>query len=306
MITVRFSHNQPEDSAEHIGALAFKEKIEELSGGQFNVQIFPALQLGSMREQVEAVQMGSNQLTLQPVAVMTSFVDELQVVDFPFLWPSSEKMWSVLDSTPGELLLDSCDSKGMTGLGFWGSGFKKITTNGKEVRVPSDLKGVKMRVMPSPLLIEQYKAWGANPVPIEYAELYNALQQGIVDGQENPIATIALNKFYEVQDTLILSNHGYLAYVCVANKKWFNSLSAEQQEMVKQAEIYAHDIQRKELASREEAYLEECKASGINVIELSDSDRDEFLNASLGVHDQFADTDKKKEILDAINSELRG
>ncbi len=303
-ITIRFSHNQPENSAEQMGALAFKKEVEEKSGGQMTVQIFPALQLGSMREQVEAVQMGSNQMTLQPVAVLTSFVDELQVVDFPFLWPNAEKMWMVLDGEPGKMLLDTCKAKGMVGLGFWGSGFKQITTNGKEIHMPSDFSGVKMRVMPSPLLLEQYKAWGANPVPIEYAELYNALQQKIVDGQENPLSTIAMNKFYEVQDTIVMSNHGFLAYVCIANEKWFDKLSPENQKIIRDAEIVGHEVQRKELAAKEAAYLEEIKKSGIKVIELTDENRRAFLEASLGIHKQFADTDRKKEILEAVNKAL--
>lgn len=299
-ITVKVSHNQPETSAEHEGAMVFKKKLEELSEGKITVEIFPSMQLGSMREQTEAVQMGSHEITLQPIAVMTPFVDEFQIVDFPFLWPSSEVMWEVLDGEAGDKILSYAEGKGFKGIGFWGSGFKNFTTNGKEIHVPEDFKGVKMRVMPSPLLIAQYKQWGANPVPIEYAELYNALQQKVVDGQENPIGTITMNKFYEVQDNLIISNHGYLAYVFAANKGWFDGLPKEYQAMVIEAEKAARQVEREELEKKEQEYMEEIKQSDINIYSLTDDERAKFFEASKPVHSEFANSDSKKEILEAI------
>ncbi len=302
-MTIKFSHNQPENSSEHEGAVAFKEKVEALSNGQITVDIYPSMQLGSMREQVEGVQMGSHEMTLQPIAVMTPFVDELQVIDYPFLWPNAAKMWEVLDGDTGALLLEKSEAKGLKGLGFWGAGFKNFTTSSKQIHTPEDFKGVKMRVMPSPLLIAQYETWGASPVPIEYAELYNALQQKIVDGQENPISTIAMNKFYEVQDNLIISNHGFLAYEFIANKTWFDKLSDENKNIILEAEKYARDIQRESLSEKESAYLDEIKASDINVYELSEEERAEFAEVSKAVHAKFADSESKKEILDRIYQE---
>ncbi|WZL71941.1 TRAP transporter substrate-binding protein [Clostridiaceae bacterium 35-E11] len=303
-MTVQLSHNQPESSPEHVGSLAFKEKLEELSGGKITVEIFPSMQLGSMREQAESVQMGSHQMTIQPIAVMTPFVEELQIVDFPFLFPSSDVMWKVLDGEAGDKLLAKAEEKKFKGLGFWGSGFKQFTTKGKEIHKPEDFVGVKMRVMPSPLLLAQYKAWGANPVPIEYAELYNALQQNIVDGQENPIQSIAMNKFYEVQDNLILSNHGYLAYAFVANKAWFDELPEEYKAMVIEAEKAGREVERKALEDKEAEFLEEIKQSNINVYELTEEEREAFREASKPVHEEFAETPEKKEILDLINKEI--
>lgn len=302
-VVIKLSHNQPESSSEHEGAVAFKEKIEELSAGNITVDIYPSLQLGSMREQVEGVQMGSHEMTIQPIAVLTPFIDELQVVDYPFLWPNAEIMWEVLDGEAGEALMAKADEKGFKGLGFWGAGFKNITTTGKEIHMPSDFNGVKMRVMPSPLLIAQYETWGANPVPIEYSELYNALQQKIVDGQENPISTIAMNKFYEVQDNLIISNHGFLAYEVIANKAWFDGLSDEHQGMIIEAEKYAREVQREKLAEMESSYLEEIKDSDINVYELTEEERAAFAEVSKAVHEKFADSDSKLEILNMIYRE---
>ena len=130
-MTIKLSHNQPEASPEHEGALAFKEKLEELSDGNITVDVYPSMQLGAMREQAEAVQMGTHEMTIQPISVLTPFVDEFQIVDFPFLWPSSEIMWKVLDGEAGQALLAKAEDKGFKGLGFWGSGFKQFTTKGK-------------------------------------------------------------------------------------------------------------------------------------------------------------------------------
>ncbi len=302
-ISIKLSHNQPENSAEHEGALAFKEKVEALSKGQMTVDIYPSMQLGSMREQAEGVQMGSHEMTIQPIAVMTPFVDELQVIDYPFIWPNEAKMWEILDGETGDLLLEKSEAKGFKGLGFWGAGFKNFTTSNKEIHMPEDFNGVKMRVMPSPLLIEQYETWGASPVPIEYAELYNALQQQIVDGQENPIATIAMNKFYEVQNNLIISNHGFLAYEFIANKNWFDKLSEENKNIIVEAEKYARVIQREKLSEKENAYLDEIKTSDINIYALTDEERTAFAEVSKAVHEKFADSESKKEILNMIYKE---
>ncbi|MFA5635251.1 MAG: TRAP transporter substrate-binding protein [Anaerovoracaceae bacterium] len=299
-ISIELGHNQPEASAEHDGAVAFKEEIEKLSDGKITVDIYPAMQLGAMREQAEAVQMGASQMTLQPVSVLTPFVEEFEVADFPFLWPDEDTMWEVLDNEGGETLFKFARDKGFEGIGFWASGFKQMTTSNKEVHVPADIKGMKIRVMPSPLLLEQYKTWGANPIPIEFAELYNALQQKTVDGQENPLGTIALQKYYEVQNNLMLSNHGFLLYVLVANLDWYNNLPAEYQDMIQAAGKVAADVQRQSLRDKEGGYLQEIKDSGINVVEFSDSDRAAFVEASTPIYETFANTPNKVEVLESL------
>ncbi|MCF4150349.1 TRAP transporter substrate-binding protein [Dethiosulfovibrio sp. F2B] len=303
-MTIRLSHNQPTGSPEDIGAETFKAIVEDRSGGKMEVQIFPSMQMGSMREQTESAQMGTLDITIQPVSVLTPFVEELQIIDFPFLWPSTDELYRVMDGPVGQRFYEFTEPKGLVSLGLWASGFKQFTTKGIDIHVPEDFKGVKMRVMPSPLLIAQYKTWGANPIPIEYAELYNALQQGIVDGQENPIQTIAMNKLYEVQDRLILSNHGFLAYIFVVNKGWFDGLPDDARELVLQAEKEARLAERGAQAKKEAEYLDEIKSSGISVTELTDEEYEAFSKKSRSVHDQFASTDAMKELLSACYDEL--
>ena len=141
---------------------------------------------------------------------------------------------------------------------------------------------------------------GANPIPIEFAELYNALQQKTVDGQENPIGTITLQKYYEVQNYLMLSNHGFLLYALVANLDWYNSLPAEYQEMIQEAGKVAAEVQRQSLRDKETGYMEQIKETGIKIVEFSDADRAAFVEASKPIHETFANTPSKQEVLNTI------
>lgn len=297
---IRLGINQPIESPEYKGCEIFKKKLEEQSNGRFEVQIFPSMQLGSMREQAEGVQIGSMEMTLQPVAVLTPFTPDVQLMDLPWLFPTSDILLKVANSKVGDEILASMVEKNMVGLGFWNGGAKHFTTNNKEIHVPEDFKGVKMRVMPSPLLIAQYKAWGANPIPIEYAELYNALQQGVVEGQENPLQTIALNKFYEVQNTMILSGHGYMTYIMVANKTWFDKLPQDLQKLLRDINKEASLEESKLVAENEVKFLEQIKNSGIKVYELNPEEKAKFREASLPVHEEFAKTEKQKALLQKI------
>lgn len=299
--TIRLSHNQPAGSPEDIGAQAFKAIVEEKSEGSVTVDVFPQMQMGSMREQAEMVQMGTLELTVQPVSVLTPFVDELKVIDFPFLWPSTSVLYSVMDGPVGQNIYNFADPKGFKVLGMWSSGFKQFTTKDKDVTAPEDFKGLKIRVMPSPLLLAQYKAWGANPIPIEYAELYNALQQKMVDGQENPIQTVALAKLYEVQDRLIISNHGFLAYLFTANAKWFNKLDDATRELLVAAEKEARQVERQAQAEKESQYLEQIRAAGtIKVTELTAEQREDFSAKTKPVHQEFASTPELKKLLEEV------
>ncbi|PIE54775.1 MAG: C4-dicarboxylate ABC transporter substrate-binding protein [Dethiosulfovibrio peptidovorans] len=303
-MTIRLSHNQPVGSPEDVGAERFRAVVEERSGGRIKVQIFPAMQMGSMREQAEAVQMGTIDMTVQPISVLTPFVEELQIVDFPFLWPSADELYRVMDGPTGEKFYGYAEEKGFQVLGLWASGFKQFTTKGHDIRRPEDFDGLKIRVMPSPLLIAQYKAWGGNPIPVEYAELYNALQQGVVDGQENPIQTIAMNKLYEVQDHLVISNHGFLAYLFVVNKRWFDALPENARALILDGEREARIEERRVQSRREAEYLDEIRSSGITISELPEEGYRAFKDVSRGVHEQFASTEKMKELLQSCYQDL--
>lgn len=302
-IKIIVSHNNPQDSPEDRGMQAFKELVEEKTGGRVQVEIYPALQLGSMREQVEATQGGAIHITQQPTAVLSTFVPMYELVDFPYLWPDFDTVFTVLDGEIGKRISAEAEKEGLVGLGWMASGFKQFTAR-VPITSPDDMKGLQMRVMPAPLLSAQMEAWGARPVPIEFGELYNALQQGVVDGQENPIKTIFLNRLFEVQDYLILSDHGFLAYGIVANKAWFENLPEDIQTAIREAMAEACQIQREILKEEEDSMLKEIEAfGGTEIIKLSDEAKAQFRELALPVHQQFADR-VGKDLLEATYTEI--
>ncbi|QKS73314.1 TRAP transporter substrate-binding protein [Paenalkalicoccus suaedae] len=304
-MTITFSHNQPIESPEHVGAEKFKELVEEQSGGAITVDVYPAQQLGNLREQVEGTQIGEIDITMQPSAVISPFVDDIKAVDLPYLWPTDkEQMYEVQDSEVGAELLATLENGGFQGLGYWPGGFKLFTTNGIEVHSPEDFEGVTMRTMESPVLLAQYEGWGGNPIPVPYSEVYNALQQGIVDGQENPLQTIFLNNYHEVQDTVIESYHGSMTYILMANQGWFNGLPEETQTLIRQAEEEARMAARQALEDTEDQFREDIIATGVNYYELTAEEIDAFREASLPIHAAEYSTPEQQELLEKLYQEI--
>jgi C4-dicarboxylate-binding protein DctP len=298
-LQIRFSHNQPVGSPEDVGAQAMKTKLEELAGDRVKVEVYPASQLGSLREQIESTQMGAIQISLQPVSVLTPFVDDIKLIDFPYLLPSDRnKVFQVLDSEIGQEALSPLDKVGLKGLGYWFAGYKLFTTKKNEIHTPDDFKGLRIRVMDSPLLISQYKAWGATAVPIAYAELYNSLQQNVVDGQENPIQTIVLNNYQEVQGQIVQSYHGSMTYILVVNKPWFESLPQEIRDFVTEAEKFGRVASRENYAVQEKAYIEKLEsAPNVHYYSLTEEEIARFRDASAPVYTEHATSDWQKEHL---------
>ncbi|MDR1649458.1 MAG: TRAP transporter substrate-binding protein [Synergistaceae bacterium] len=298
-LLIRFSHNQPVGSPEDVGAQALRAKLEELAGDRVEVEVYPASQLGSLREQVESTQMGVIQLTLQPASVITPFVDDIKIIDFPYLLPADRnKVFKVLDGELGQEGLSPLSRAGFKGLGYWFAGYKLFTTKKTEIHSPADFKGLRIRVMDSPLLISQYTAWGATAVPIAYAELYNSLQQNVVDGQENPIQTIALNNYQEVQGQIIQSYHGTMTYILMANKQWFDGLDPELQGFIVEAEKFGRAASRENYAVQETNYIETVKkAPNVHYYALTDAEIAQFREASKPVYAEHATTDWQKAYL---------
>ena len=299
VVQITFSHNQPVGSPEDVGAEAFRQKLIELAGDRVQIEIFPASQLGSLREQIESTQMGVINLSLQPVAALTPFADDIKIIDFPYILPRDrEVIFEVLGSPLGQEALAPLSEVGLEGLGFWFAGYKLFTTRRNEIRLPEDFIGLRMRVMDSPLLISQFAAWGATGVPIAYAEVYNALQQNVVDGQENPIQTIVLNNYHEVQDYIIQSYHGSMSYILMANKAWFDGLDAEMQGWMIEAEAYARSALNESYLLREQEYLDVVKgASNVTYYELTDEQIRLFREASRPVYQEHATTEWQKQMI---------
>lgn len=254
----------------------FKADVEKATNGKVVIEIYPAQQLGTAREMIEGTQLGTIQAVLVPTSNFTGFEPAMSIFDLPFLFPSREVTYKVIDSEVGDELLGVLEKHGIKGVAFWESGFKQLTAN-FPIRGPEDYKGKKIRVMENPVLIAQYEALGASAIPINFGELYNSLQQGVVDGQENPIATIYEMKFYEVQKYMALSDHGYLPLVLGFNKKWFDELPAEyQQAIVKAAKENGQWLRERQSQLEKEEFLPAMEKYGLKISQLTPEARQAF------------------------------
>lgn len=300
---LKFHHDLPEDSAQHMGAQRFEEIVEERTNGEIDVQIFANNALGDDVEVAQQMQFGAVHAAPIPTAKLSNFAPSLQLIDLPFLFPSPQVTYDVLDSEIGEELLAGLEDSGFVGAKFWESGFKQLTCNHK-VTSPEDLDGHKARVMESPLLIAQFEELGATAIPIAFSETYSALQQGVVECQENPIVSILKMKFYEVQDYMMLSNHGYLGTAFIFSKSWFDGLDEETQDILMEAAKEAGDYQREQSAEFQEDYLQEIRDAGTTeIVELTPEQIDTFSQAMKPVHEQFADK-IGKELLDRTYAKI--
>lgn len=286
-VAVKFHHDLPEDSAQHLAAEKFKAAVEQRSGGAIKVQLFPNNALGDDVEVTQQMQFGAVEAAIIPTAKLSNFVPAMQIVDLPFLFPSPAIAHKVLDGAAGDQLLATVERVGLKGATFWESGFKQFTCD-RAVNGPDDFKGRKVRVMQSPIIMEQFRAMGANPVPIAFGETYNALQQRVVDCQENPLVSITKMKFYEVQSDVIISNHAYLAYAFLFSKRWFDAQKPEHQKLLMSVAREMTAFQREETERREAGYVDTIRKSGTRVTQLDDAQLASFRQATAPVHDKFA------------------
>lgn len=301
---IKFHHDLPDTSAQHRGAEKFKELVEERSDGDYTVEIYANNALGNDVEVAQQMQFGAVQAAPIPTAKLSNFNPSLQLIDLPFLFPSVEATYTVLDSpTVGGKLLDGLSEAGFVGAAFWESGFKQLTCN-HPVKGPSDYEGRRVRVMESPLLIAQFETMGATAIPIAFTEVYSALQQGVVDCQENPIVSINSMKFYEVQDYMMISNHGYLGTAFIFSKVWFDQQPEEAQDMLLEAAREAGSYQREQSIADAKALLEQIEAAGTTeIITLTPEQLSVFANAMKPVHEEFADK-IGRDLLDAAYAEV--
>lgn len=285
---LKFHHDLPEDSAQHVAAEKFRDLVAERTGGEIVVQIFPNNSLADDVQATQQMQFGAIEGGIIPTAKLSNFQPSMQLPDLPFLFPSPEVAHAFLDSEVGDELLATLDGVGLKGVTFWESGFKQFTCN-NPVTSPDDFSGRKVRVMESPIIIKQFEAMGATPVPIAFSETYTALQQRVVDCQENPLVSIVKMKFHEVQSNVVLSNHAYLGYAFIFSKRWFDQQSPEDQQILIEAAREVTPFQREETARREAGYIDTIKASQAAFSELPADSRGDFEAATRPVHDAFRD-----------------
>jgi tripartite ATP-independent transporter DctP family solute receptor len=300
-ITVRVAHTIAPDShyqkgLEHLGKL-----LDEASNGRISLEIFHSSQLGSERDAIEGVSMGTLEMTLVSSAPLANFTNAFLVFDLPFIIQDRQKAYEWMDGPEGKKILDSVLSKGMVGLGIWENGFRMLTNSKKAVAKPEDLKGLKIRLMENPIHVGTFKTLGAYPVPMPFGELFTALQQGTVDGQENPLIIISTSKFAEVQKYLSLTGHFYAPAILLVSKDfWDNTLDDELRAIFTEAELKARAWERDFCIESEKQLADSLKNQGM---EVTVPDKAAFFEAVQPVYKDFEEKVGKEVIQKLIDAQ---
>jgi C4-dicarboxylate-binding protein DctP len=302
-IVIKFSHVVTADTPKGKAAQRFKELAEKSTKGRVKVELYPNSQLYKDKEELEALQLGAVQMLAPSLAKFGPLgVREFEVFDLPYIFPSQDVLNRVTEGQIGKDLFKKLESKGIVGLAYWDNGFKVMSAN-KPLKVPADFKGLKMRIQSSKVLDAQMRTLGANPQVLAFSEVYQALQTGVVDGTENPPSNLYTQKMHEVQKFLTVSNHGYLGYAVIVNKKFWDGLPADirtaLEGAMKESTKYANAIAQQE----NDAALEAVKKSGkTQIYVLSDKEKGEWRQVLLPVQKEMEGR-IGKDLIAAVNKE---
>jgi C4-dicarboxylate-binding protein DctP len=294
--TMRVGHSMVPEGPRDKAAKLFKSMAEKKSGGKLKVEVYPASQLGDNRQMIEGVQLGTIEAVIQPTAFMGGFAPILTVFDLPFLFPTQDITMKVAYSDAGKGLMENLEKIGIKAAGFWAEGgFKQFTNNKRAIRTPEDYKGLKVRTMPTPIIMEIFKAYGATPVPISFDELYNSLQLGTVDGQDNRIGLIYEMKLFEVQKYLTISDYATIVELFAVSKKWYDKLPADVQKVIVETVQEIAPIRRSGGEKQDEESLGLIQKTGkTEIYKLTAAERELFRQRSLPVHQKFVEMTGKE------------
>jgi len=304
-IVLKYATSLGEDSAYYKGAVALAEAADQLSGGRLKIQIFANAQLGNDRDMIEGMQLGSIDLASPSTGAMGAVIPAATALDLPYIFDDHAHVYRVLDGPVSERIHKLFDGVGFHPLGYWEIGFRNLTNNVRPVRTPADVKGLKLRTLPAAIHQRAWSLVGAQPVAIDFTELYNALNTGVVDGQENPYNIILLGKLYEVQKHLSVTRHIYgTAPTSVSDITW-KKLSPELQKILREAVARSTPVQRQAAGGNEGAQLERLKSLGMNVV--ADPDRAAFQKAMQPAWDVYTSRFGKpgQDLIDAIRKEAK-
>jgi C4-dicarboxylate-binding protein DctP len=302
-IVIKFSHVVATETPKGKGAEYFKKLAEERTKGKVKVEVYPNSQLYKDKEELEALQLGAVQMLAPSLAKFGGLgAREFEVFDLPYIFDNYAELHKVTQGPVGASLLKKLESKGILGLAYWDNGFKVMSAN-KPLRMPEDFKGLKLRIQSSKVLDMQMRALGANPQVTSFSEVYQALQTGVVDGTENPPSNFYTQKMFEVQKYLTLSDHGYLGYAIIVNKKFWDGLPADIRTTLdgamKDATKYANDIAKKE---NEDAIEAVRKSGKTEIISLTPEQKKAWKKALVKVHKE-AESRIGKDLIQSIYKE---
>ncbi|HTH40732.1 MAG TPA: TRAP transporter substrate-binding protein [Rhodocyclaceae bacterium] len=302
-IIIKFSHVVAADTPKGKAAEQFKKLAEEKTKGRVKVEVYPNSQLYKDKEEMEALQLGSVQMLAPSLAKFGPLgVKEFEVFDLPYIFNGYSSLHKVTEGPIGQGLLKKLEPKGIVGLAYWDNGFKEMSAN-KILKTPADFRGLKMRIQSSKVLDSEMRALGATPQVMAFSEVYQALQTGVVDGTENPVSNFYTQKMHEVQKYLMMSDHGYLGYAVIVNKKFWDGLPADirtqLEAAMKESTRYANAIASTENLDA----LDKVKKSGkTQIVPLTDAEKAVWAKALVKVHKE-QESRIGKDLIQAIYKE---
>jgi TRAP-type transport system periplasmic protein len=297
--TMKISISVAQNSHQGVAIDTFAKEVEKRTGGRYKIQTFYAGALGGERESIEAVQLGTQELAFSSTGPVPNFVPEARILDIPFLFRDKAHARAVLDGPIGQDMLSKFDAKGFKALAWAENGFRHMTNSKRPVNAPEDLKGLKLRTMENPVHVAAYKGFGIITTPMAFPEVFTALQQGTVDGQENPLGVIMSAKFDQVQKHLSLTGHVYSPCIFVMNKASFEKLSAADKQAFLDAAKEGAKANRARVDEDDVKGVAELRTKGMTVVE--NIDKAKFVTALTPVYAEF-DKQFGKANIDKIRS----
>jgi tripartite ATP-independent transporter DctP family solute receptor len=275
--TIKFATQNPKGHPITMGMEKFAEIVTAKSGGKLKVNLFPGGTLGSDQANVSALQGGTLEMVSMNSGILASQVKEFAVFDLPFMFANTKEADAVVDGAFGKKMHGRLEEKGLVGVAFYELGFRNITNSKRPIVKVEDIAGLKLRVIPNPINVDWVKALDANPTPLPFPEVYAALEQKAIDGQENPVTVINANKLYEVQKYVTLTNHQYNPQSVLVSKKFWDTLSADEKKIVSDAAMESAKFQREQARGLVASALDNMKKNGMTVSELSAADQAKFV-----------------------------
>jgi len=297
--TIRLGHGLDTSHSVHKAMVKMGENLEELSGGKMVLKIYPSQQLGTERQCLELLQIGSLDMTKVSVGTLENFAPKMRVLGLPFLFRDRQHSFNVLDGPIGQSLLNEGEQYWLKGLGYYDAGSRSFYTKDRPIHTPEDLKGLKIRVMESITAVNMVKELGGSPTPISWGELYTALQQGVVDGAENNPPSFYLSRHYEVCKFYTLDEHTVLPDVLLAGTDLWNRLSEEEQGWLKQAVDNSIGYQRKLWLESEEEALAEVQKAGVEIIR---PDKELFADEVKEIYDKYKTNKEMYQLIQDIRN----
>ena len=300
-IVIKFSHVVASDTPKGQAAERFKQLAEKSTNGRVKVELYPNSQLYKDKEELEALQLGAVQMLAPSMAKFGPLgVKEFEVFDLPYIFPTKTALYNVTEGPIGKGMLKLLEPKGIVGLAFWDNGFKVMSAN-NPLKTPADFKGLKMRIQSSKVLDAQMRTLGALPQALAFSEVYQALQTGVVDGTENPPSNMVTQKMHEVQKYVTVSNHGYLGYAVIVNKKFWDGLPAGIRSALEKAMKEATAYEKTIAQSDNDKSMEEMRKTGkTQIYTLNEKEQAEWRKAMAPVQKEMEGR-IGKELIAAIN-----